>query len=75
MDGKTDSGIYQTDLLSEVNSNWLLKAERGLTLKNPKVGDAGKYGCVGTMNGTTDEKYFNIYVKGINSLSTEFQCF
>ncbi|KAI9559132.1 hypothetical protein GHT06_015921 [Daphnia sinensis] len=65
MDLKKESGKYQEDLLSESNSNWLLKAERGLTLTNPKVGDAGKYGCIGTMNNITDEKYFDIYVKGM----------
>lgn len=63
-DLKKESGKYQEDLLSELDSNWLLKAERGLTLTNPKVGDAGKYGCIGTMNNITDEKYFDIYVKG-----------
>uniref|UniRef100_A0A0P6GTW8 receptor protein-tyrosine kinase n=1 Tax=Daphnia magna TaxID=35525 RepID=A0A0P6GTW8_9CRUS len=64
-DLKKESGKYQEDLLSELDSNWLLKAERGLTLTNPKVGDAGKYGCIGTMNNITDEKYFDIYVKGM----------
>ncbi|XP_059351940.1 vascular endothelial growth factor receptor 1-like [Daphnia carinata] len=65
IDLKKESEKYQEDLLVEWNSNWLLRPERGLTLTNPKVGDAGKYGCIGTMNNITDEKYFDIYVKGM----------
>jgi hypothetical protein len=67
----TAKGIVSTqlekhDLLSETNSNWLIRYDRGLTLKNSKVSDTGNYQCVGTMNNITDKKYFDIYVKGIS---------
>lgn len=52
------------DLLSEPDSNWLLKYDRGLTMKHAKVSDSGDYQCIGTMNNITDEKSFYIYVKG-----------
>jgi hypothetical protein len=65
----TASGLFSTeldelDLLSEANSNWLLKYDRGLTLKNAQVSDTGKYQCIGTMNNITDKKNFDVYVKG-----------
>jgi hypothetical protein len=73
----TAKGIISTqsdrhDLLSESDSNWLLKYDSGLTLRQAKVIDTGDYTCIGTMNNITDEKRFSIYVKGI-CLSANYQ--
>ena len=62
----------QDDLLSEPNSNWLLKYDRGMTLRNAQVSDTGKYQCIGTMNNITDKKQFDIYVKGDNVFVCNF---
>ncbi len=56
---------WQQNLLSGLNSRWLLKPESGIVIRNAQVNDLGTYMCVGTRNNATDKKMFRIYVEGI----------
>jgi hypothetical protein len=55
---------YQSDLLSDPNSNWSFEKRNGLKLKKAKIDDNGIFNCIGTYKNKKHTRDLFLFIAG-----------